>query len=426
MSGSFYRHTKLVAGGAVCGYKGGGRFDGHDFIDSAIQAGAAAALVQQQLDSSFPHVVVARVEDAFLKLAAYWRTQQRAMVIAVTGSCGKTTTRQLLQGIFSVAGKTLASSKSFNNQIGVPLTLLQISLEHQYYIQEVGANHQGEILPLVAAIQPDIAVITNAGSAHLEGFGDLDGVAQAKGELLAGLSSSGVAVLNRDDAYYSFWKGLLKGQRCITFSVLGEADVMAREIILDREGCPSFTLVCESGSVPVTLQLAGQHNVSNALAAAAAAHVAKLSLVDIQYGLQQATGEERRLQRHSGVLGLVIDDSYNANPLSVRSAIALLAHQVGETYLVLGDMLELGAESEAHHAQIGDEAKKAGIDYVFCYGNAVQATAQRFGEKGYYYTNQEALVRALRSRLHEKAVVLVKGSWSMNMQRVVAALLEDG
>jgi UDP-N-acetylmuramoyl-tripeptide--D-alanyl-D-alanine ligase len=406
----------------------GPRFDGHDFIEQAIQGGAAAVLVEQPLVSDFPHIVVAHVEEAFLQLASYWRLQHPAVAVAVTGSCGKTTTRHLLQSMFSMAGETLASCKSYNNHIGVPHTLLQLAPTHQYYIQEIGANHPNEILPLAAAVKPAVAIITNAASAHLDGFGDLNGVAREKGQLLAGLAEDGTAVLSYDDTYYPYWRGLLQGrQQCLTFSVDGPADVMAHDIVLDEAGYPSFVLICPAGEVLVTLRLVGRHNVSNALAAVAAACAVDLPLDVIARGVQQAIGEERRLQRHVGMANSVIfDDSYNANPLSVSSAIDLLSHQLGETFLVFGDMGELGADSERLHREVGEKAKRAGIHHVMCYGNASRATASAFGQKACHFFDQRALLEALLPLLHPKAVVLVKGSFAMNMRHVVTELLPLG
>ena len=410
--------------GALFAALTGPQFDGHAYVSAAKQQGAVAALVEHPVEGAGPQVVVPSVETALLTLSSHWRYQHEPLTVAVTGSCGKTTVRQLLESIFSLAGETHASTKSFNNHLGVPRTMLALSREHQYYIQEIGANHAGEIAPLVQAVRPNIAIITNAAAAHLEGFGSLEGVASAKGELLSGLASSGVAVLHRDDPFFSYWSGLLTSQRCMTFSVTQAADVMAKDIVLQASGCAQFRLCCPAGEADVVLQLVGAHNVTNAAAAAAAACAAELPLAMIVQGLQCALGEAGRLQSHvSAGGGLLIDDSYNANPLSVRSALQALSHHSGERFFIFGDMLELGDAAQSAHEAVGREALALGIEHVFCYGQSAALTAKACASRGQWFSKQEDLVAVLLPRLSADTVVLVKGSFSMGMRFIVEALL---
>jgi len=404
----------------------GPQFDGHTYIEAAKQQGAVAALVERMVDDACPQVVVPSVSEALLALSSYWRSQYAPMTFSVTGSCGKTTVRQLLESICSLAGTTHASTKSFNNHLGVPRTLLALSQDHQYYVQEIGANHAGEIQPLVQAVRPNIAIITNAAAAHLEGFGSLKGVASAKGELLSGLADNGVAILNQDDPFCSYWAGLLSGQEYLTFSVSQAADVMAKDIVLTASGCAQFRLCCSLGEVNVVLQLVGMHNVANALAAAAAACAAGLPLSVIAQGLQSACGEEGRLQSRLGPNGsLVIDDSYNANPLSVSSALQTLSHYSGQRVFIFGDMLELGDVTQSAHEAVGQLALSLGIDQVLCYGSFAKLTAQVCGSHGQWFSSQDDLVASVLPHLNDSSVVLVKGSYSMGMRFIVKALLSS-
>jgi UDP-N-acetylmuramoyl-tripeptide--D-alanyl-D-alanine ligase len=401
----------------------GERFDGHDFVDNAAKAGAAAAVISQETAAAIPTLKVANTRQALVELARFHRQQFPIPIIAVTGSCGKTTTKALLASVFSQAGHVLFNVSSFNNDIGVPLTLLQLGPQHQYAISEMGANHPGEIAFLTHLVHPNVAIITNAAQAHLEGFGDLNGVACAKGEIFQGLGPQGVAIINADDTYANFWRQLAGSRRVLTFGVLQPADVSARHIQYNANGQPSFELVIGSDSAPVQLQLMGRHNVHNALAAAAAGHAQGLSLTMIQAGLNAAVAEKRRLvEQHSPEGALIIDDSYNANPLSVRAAIELLALRAGERILVIGDMRELGENAASYHQEIGAAAKDSGIEQLYCYGDLSRHAAEAFGKKAHFFTDQQALIQTLKPCLRENTIVLIKGSKSMQMDKVVAAL----
>lgn len=401
----------------------GEKFDGHDFIPNAIAAGAVASIVSQDLNISIPTLKVDNCRHALAELARFYRQQFTLPIIAVTGSCGKTTTRALLASVFSKAGEVLAAVSSFNNDIGVPLTLLQLNNKHQYAIIEMGANHAGEIAFLTHLVHPDVAIITNAAQAHLEGFGDVAGVACAKGEIFQGLGPNGRAIINADDSYADFWRQLAGSRKIITFGIEHPADVTATHIQFNAQGQPSFDLNIDGQTINVQLQLMGGHNVNNALAAAAAGHALGLSLKTIQAGLNNAHAEKNRLvEQRSPEGAVIIDDSYNANPLSVRAAIQLLAKRSGERILVMGDMRELGENGPKYHEEIGADAKQLGIEQLYCCGDLSRHTAHAFGKKGYFFSNRDELIQALRPQLNQQVTVLIKGSRSMQMDQVVAAL----
>lgn len=405
----------------------GDNFDGHDFVQQAAEKGAVAAVVSHQVDAEIPLLVVDDTRLALGQLATTHRQAMPAKVVAVTGSCGKTTTKTLLASVFSQAGNTLSNQKSFNNEVGVPLTLLSIRPEHEYAIVEMGASGAGDIAYLTHMGQPSVAMITCAKPVHLDGFGDLDGVACGKGEIFQGLPSDGVAIINQDDHYADFWKKLAGHHRVVTFSMQGKrADIMASNIKLDDVGRASFTLTTPAGKADIYLQLLGEHNVVNALATAAAAYASELTIANIQAGLQQAAAHDRRLSEKAGIKGVVvIDDSYNANPQSVEAAIAVLASRQGESVLVLGDMLELGPEASKYHQLIGEKAQEYGIGRIYCYGDLTRHTAEAFGENGYYFTDQDELIHSLKDYVSQGMVVLVKGSNAMKMDRITAALMEN-
>lgn len=402
----------------------GEQFNGHDFLQQAEQQGAVAAIVDEVVTTALPTLKVADTTMALGELARVWRLQFHPAIVAITGSCGKTSTRALMQAILSTCGPTLASERSFNNNIGVPLTLLRLRAEHQYAVLEIGANHPGEILPLVKAVQPRVAIITNAGNAHLAGFGNIEGVARAKSEIYQTLQANDVAVVNQDDAFAGFWQNVAKGAQLLTFGIHTTADIRATNISLDDGSVPRFLLQTPKGDAEIQLQMMGKHSIYNALAAAAAAIALDIPLANIKQGLQSALPENRRLIEQKGyAAATVIDDSYNANPTSVKAAIDILAGRRGLRTLVLGDMMELGDLSDHLHQEIGAAAKKAGIDYLFCYGSGSRFSVAAFGENGQHFASKEALVAALRPLLNDNMTVLVKGSNSMGMNQVAQSLL---
>ncbi len=347
-------------------------------------------------------------------------------IIAVTGSCGKTTTRAILASLFSQGGKVLSSENSFNNAIGVPLTLLRLRSDYDFAVIEMGANHAGEIAYLTQLVRPTLAIITNAGPAHLEGFSDLQGVACAKGEIFQGLPADGIAIINNDDGFADFWRSLIGGRQLFTFALHHPADVTATQIVVGLDGRSQFHLKLLEESAEVNLPLMGEHNVLNALAASAAALALDIPIESIKAGLEAVAPVKGRLVERRGYKGaLIIDDSYNANPSSVVAAIKVLSKREGESILVFGDMLELGIGTEQFHRDVGEEAQRSGITRLYCFGPNSRFAANAFGEHGYHFDTQEKLVEALKQYLHGHITVLIKGSNSMKMNKVTQALLGE-
>jgi len=403
----------------------GPRFDGHDHAPEAVAAGAAAVVTERPLSIAAPQLLVPDTRRALGALAAAWRRACPVRVVAITGSNGKTTVKEMCAAILSQAGPVLATRGNLNNEIGVPLTLLRLSPEHRHAVVEMGANHAGEIGMLTGLARPDAALITNAAAAHLEGFGSLEGVARAKGEIYSGLEEQGVALINADDPFAPLWRELAAGHRVMTFGLREPADIAAAAR-LDGAGA-QMSLRLPDGEQPVRLALLGRHNVQNALAAAAAAAALGIDRRAIAAGLAQMRPVAGRLAPRPGSQGAhLIDDSYNANPASLGAALEVLAACEGRRYLVLGDMAELGAEAEALHRRAGEQARAAGIDRLYATGRLSRLAAERFGSGGHFFAHQEALIEALRSELSPEVTVLVKGSRAARMERVVAALGAGG
>lgn len=404
----------------------GPRFDGNEFVAAAAQAGAAAAVVERLArDTDLPQIVVADGQEALAAAAAGWRAQYPGTVLAVAGSNGKTTTKEMLAAILSQRGRCLSTRGNFNNHIGVPLTLLRLEAADVNAVIEIGADRAGEVAALAALVQPRIGLVTNAGAEHLEGFGDLDGVARAEGELFAALPANGVAVINADDPYAGLWRGMTQAT-IVTFGVLAPADFRAvdiRESLGDAGFELHFTLLAPTGRKAVQLNVGGRHNVMNALAAAAAACSAGATLEDVAAGLAQMRPVQGRLQpkrSHQGAR--LIDDSYNANPSSVRAGIDVIAGLGVPAWLVLGDMGELGPTAEMLHAEIGAYARKHGVSRLFATGPLSRAAVESFGTGAEWHPDVESLGRAVDAALDPQACVLVKGSRFNRLERVVATL----
>lgn len=399
----------------------GERFDAHEFVPQVVGK-ASAALVSTPVEAAIPQVVVPDVRLALGQLAKLWRQQFKQTVIGLTGSNGKTTLKEMLTAIFNQQGQTLATIGNLNNDIGVPLTLLRLRAEDQFAVIEMGANHFGEIAYLTQMALPNVAILNNAGAAHLEGFGDIAGVARAKGEIFAGLAEGGIAVINADDTYADYWRGLNTERRLLSFGFAANADLRG-ELTADKQ------LVIHQGadSVSVRLKLLGRHNQLNALAAAAGASALGIPLAVIQQGLESLQSVKGRLNPKQGKHGgLVIDDTYNANPSSTAAAVAVLAEQQGRKILVLGDMGELGTTGEQLHFAIGQTAKAAKIDEIYTLGRLSAAASQAFGAGAYAFQDLAELLAALTPNLTANTQVLVKGSRSARMERVVDALTEQG
>jgi UDP-N-acetylmuramoyl-tripeptide--D-alanyl-D-alanine ligase len=395
----------------------GERFDAHDFVPQ-VTGKASATLVSSLVDAAIPQVVVDDVRLALGRLAAAWRKTFRKPLVGLTGSNGKTTLKEMLTAILSQQGKTLATAGNLNNDIGMPLTLLGLRAEHEFAVIEMGANHFGEIDYLTRIACPDVAVLNNAGAAHLEGFGDIAGVARAKGEIFNGLSESGVAVINADDAYAAYWQGLNAGRKVLSFGMDHAADVQGVQDERNR-----FCIQAKGETLPVKLKLLGRHNQMNALAATAAALALGISLETVRQGLESLQAVKGRLNPKQGRHdGLVVDDTYNANPTSTAAAVDVLAGLGGKKILVLGDMGELGDTGVQLHAAIGQQAAAAGIDAVYTLGVLSAEASRAFGQRGHAFTDLDVLLAALEQDLSVGTSVLVKGSRSSRMERVVEAL----
>lgn len=409
----------------------GERFDGHDFVAAALRQGAVAALVSADFAADELELgadkSLLQVQDSVLglgQLAAWWRSRFDLPLVGVTGSNGKTTVKEMLASILTQrfgAAAVLATIGNLNNHIGLPLMLLQLNQHHRCAVLEMGMNHFDEIRYLTGLAKPDVALVNNAGSAHLEHLGSIAGVAQAKGEIFDGLAAHGVAIINADDTFVGYWRGLNSGRRVLCFG-LEDADVYARSIeVLPLTS--QFELVSPAGCVAVQLNIPGQHNVRNALAAATAALALDVPLADIAQGLASYTGTKGRLQAKRAASGaLLIDDTYNANPDSMKAAVDVLTLLPEPRILVLGDMAEVGTEAAQRHADLGFYAKQVGITQLWATGDAMRQAVERFGEGAHWFEDHATLAAALRPSLTPDATALFKGSRFMAMEQVLQAV----
>jgi UDP-N-acetylmuramoyl-tripeptide--D-alanyl-D-alanine ligase len=399
----------------------GEHHDGHDHVAAAAARGAAAVLVERELETALPQLVVLDTQLALGELARWQRGHLAATVIALTGSNGKTTVKSLAATILARVGSTHVTEGNLNNEIGLPLTVLRAPLAARFLVLEMGAGKPGDIAYLVRIGQPHVALVNNVAPAHLERLLSTDGVAEAKGAIYDGLPPGGTAVVNADDAYAGRFVRRIGARRVLRFGIEQPAEVSARAIELG-EGA-RFTLVTPVGEAAVALPLAGRHNVCNALAAAALALAAGAPLADVAAGLGAAHAVGGRLSRLPVPgAGVVIDDSYNANPGSVRAAIDTLALERGERWLALGNMAELGAEAARLHAEVGAHARAAGIERLYTVGALAREAALAFGGTARAFDTQDAAIEALRRDFRAGVTLLVKGSRSSAMERVVAAL----
>lgn len=411
----------------------GPHFDGHDYLGQAQKAGAVAAIVSRYNETiDLTQLLVSDVLVALGQLAAWWRQQHAIPVVAVTGSNGKTTVKEMLSSILRQNHSVLVTQGNLNNDIGVPLTLLGLNPGHQYAVIEMGASKAGDINYLTGLVRPNVALITNVAPAHLEGFGDITGVARAKGEIFNGLAKKGAAILNNDEPRVGIWRVMAADFNTINFGLRNKVDVTALDLSAgSQDGC-SFTLATPSGNTGVCLALVGRHNVMNALAAASAALALNISLAEIKAGLEAVHPVSGRLAPALGVYGArLINDSYNANPGSIRAALDVLTACSGRTVLVLGDMNELGNAAVALHEQVGRQAQTSGVGQLYTVGEFAGLAAGTFGQEGRHFPDQASLILALRKELaaREKeglCTILVKGSRSMQMERVVEGLALDG
>ncbi len=420
--------TRAIAPGQLFVALRGERFDAHDFLDQALASGASALMVADvaKLPADVPALLVDDTRLALGRLAAAWRAEFALPVIAVTGSNGKTTTKEMIAAILKAAfgDAVLATRGNLNNDIGLPLTLLGLDGSHRAAVIEMGMNHPGEIAYLAPLGAPTVALITNAQRAHLEGMGDLDEVAHEKGAIFSGLPLNGVAVINADDAYAGLWRTMAGGRTVRSFAIDHPADVRGK---VRQHGLQQLVeLSAAEGVASITLQVPGRHNARNAVAAAAACLAAGIPLAAVVEGLQAFAGVKGRLQRRAGKNGAeILDDTYNANPDSVRAGIDVLASTIGRKLLVLGDMGEIGEACGQYHDEIGGYAKSQGIDVLFALGDAVKQAVRNFGEGARHFCNIDKLIAAVDKELGPETTVLVKGSRFMKMERVTNALVAE-
>jgi UDP-N-acetylmuramoyl-tripeptide--D-alanyl-D-alanine ligase len=411
----------------------GENLDGHKYISQAGENGAVAAMVSEYSDQTLPQIEVKDTTIALGQLAASWRARFELPVIAITGSNGKTTVTNMVATVLRRSGSCLSPQKSFNNQWGVPLTLLGLSSDHKFAVIEMGTNHCGEINYLTRITNPNIALINNISLAHSEGLGNTDEIAEAKSEIFNGLTSPGIAVLNADDKYFESFESCLlersEDVEVISFGTSSNADIMINSVRLSSSGS-AFKLTYGNSEVEVELGLPGNHNVLNAAAAAAICLQCGLSLSEIGLGLQSVEGVQGRLNSLPGLnQSTVIDDSYNANPGSIKAAIDVLSTFSGTRILVLGVMAELGSDSTRLHEQVGEYARLAKIDELYCLGlngnDDARGYISGFGTSSHLMSDVSEIVEMLKRDLNENTTVLVKGSRSSRTERIVEKIIND-
>jgi len=404
----------------------GANFDGHRFLSEVIEKGCGAVIVDHDCQLAIPQIVVADTHKALGKIGAYVKEQVAPKTVGITGSSGKTTVKEMVAAILARLGNVLATQGNFNNDIGVPLTLLRLEKQHDFAVVEMGANHMGEIAYTSGLVKPDVAVINNIAAAHLEGFGDLCGVARAKGEIYEGLKPDGIALYNQDSKFASKWQWRLVDRTVRRFSCFNQSDCYSTDAVLDENGCASFKLHSTIGSSYIELTVPGRHNVCNAVAAAAIAIEFGASIDDIRLGLAEMTPVKGRLNLHQlGEKFKLIDDTYNANVESIKAATDLLASYPGRKVLILGDMGELGSEARSYHQEVGEHASEREIDDLLTLGVLSQSTADAFsqrGKRGQHFSDRAQLIKQLRDILageQQTISILVKGSRSSHMEYVV-------
>jgi UDP-N-acetylmuramoyl-tripeptide--D-alanyl-D-alanine ligase len=416
----------------------GPNFDGHKFVQQAEEKGATALILSRKVKTPLPYILVDDTTLALGLLGAAVKAKVAPKTVGITGSSGKTTVKEMVASILSRCGKVLATKGNFNNDLGVPMTLLRLEQQHEFAVIEMGANHLGEIAYTTDLVKPDVATIVNVAAAHLEGFGNLLGVATAKSEIFKGLSENeGLAVVNVDSQFADFWLGKLKHNNVQTFSAEKKADVYAENILIGLDGCAQFELVTLKGHIAISLSLPGVHNVTNALVAASLALQVGAKLSDVYEGLLNMPHVAGRLHvKQLNDQVKILDDTYNANVGSVNAAIDLLSNFSGRKILILGDMAELGEKAHYYHEQVGEYAKQKGIDKLYTLGLLSQSASDVFDGQGRHFSRLEQMVefiklQALSEKLSEKSSekcdlsILVKGSRSSRMELVVKALEES-
>lgn len=422
--------TRDITSGSLFIALVGPNFNGHVFANEARQKGAVALLASEPVEAHMPVIMVADTKAALGALGAFVKQHVAPKTVGITGSSGKTTVKEMVTAILQECGNVLSTQGNFNNDIGVPLTLLRLETQHEYAVIEMGANHLGEIAYTTNLVKPDVATIVNAAASHLEGFGSLFGVARAKSEIFKGLAKDGTAILNYDSQFYDFWQGKLNNEFIYSFSLdtaPGKgADYTASQVGLAFNGCAHFIMHTPRGEMNIELTIPGMHNVSNALLAAALSINVGASLENVRDGLAKMKNVKGRLDvKQLSEQVRLLDDSYNANVASVTAAIKLLSSYQGRRVLVLGDMAELGDKARHYHEEVGELAKNEGIDMLYTLGVLSQSASEVYGDHGQHFSDIEPLLDELYKELHpthDDITILVKGSRSARMDRVITAL----
>jgi len=413
--------SRRVRAGELFVALAGDHVDGHDYVEEAGRQGAAAALVARRLPIDLPQILAPDVTVALGRIARYWREQLAVRVVAITGSNGKTTVKEMIASILSRIGPTLATRGNYNNELGVPLTLGRLAPEHRFAVIEMGCGQPGDIRYLADLARPEIGVVTNAGPAHLERLGSVEGVARTKGELFESLPASGTAVINGDDTFAEDWSSRSAHCARLSFGAAKGCDV--RELAGNG---PMLAMDTPIGRIETRLALPGAHNRMNALAATAAAIALNVSKDDIETGLAAVRSLPGRLEAHSTAAGwTLIDDTYNANPASLYAGLKVVADSGDEAWLVLGDMAELGEDSERMHAEVGQSAADLGVKRLFAVGRDSAAAVVAFGQGAKHYDSHAALASELKGAVHEGVVCLVKGSRSSAMESIVQDMIGE-
>jgi UDP-N-acetylmuramoyl-tripeptide--D-alanyl-D-alanine ligase len=415
---SIVTDSRKVRYGALFAALPGSQVDGHDFAKSSVELGAVALLLNRPLDIDVPQLIVDDVLQALGQVAAMLRQRLNPTVIGITGSNGKTTVKEMVAGILRQQGAVLATQGNYNNELGLPLSLFGLDEKHCYAVLELGASKAGDIAYLAGIAKADIGLVTNVGPAHLQGFGDEEGVARAKGEIFSALPKDGWAIINGDQPWCGMWAEMSRATHSISFGTGSGHDVM-----VDCDGTKTRILT-PAGHFDLELKLPGKHNLVNAAAAAAVATALGVPVTLIKSGLESVQPVPGRLNLIRTDAGwTVIDDTYNANPASLYSALQVLAGMQGTAWLVLGDMKELGTKSRKMHAEVGDAARSLGVSRIFATGEMSAFTVDAFGAGAQHFEEREALVDAVCSELRPGINCLVKGSRSMGMEAVVKAMI---
>jgi len=415
---SFSTDTRTLTKGDTFIALSGPNHDAHDHVVKAAEAGANALIVERLVETDLPQLKVPDARLALGALARLWAELHQIPIVAVTGSNGKTTVKEIITAILGQLGPVLSTKGNLNNEVGLPLTLLRLRDEHRYAVVEMGANHVGEIGYLSRIARPDVAVITNISGAHLEGFGSLERIAGAKSEIFQGMSAHGTAVINADDHFAGQMKNAAAHCQQVSFGKTESADFRCG-LVRNR-----FTVRSRYGNLQPNLNLLGEHNYLNATAAVAAVSCLDIQPDTIQTGLESVKAVAGRLQRRTSKAGAqIIDDTYNANPASAKAAIRVLAEQSGERVLVLGDMRELGDDEIGLHAGVGNFARECGIQYFYSVGELAAHAAHAFGESGKSFNSKEELLEELAKHHHRSTTFLIKGSRGSRMEDVVEGLM---